>query len=190
MLSSLSALLDALLADPEVGGSTRAPQGWDASPHKNPPPSLAKIRPVTREPWAIDAQVYNAVMGSQEYERRQRYGTEPNPPLSQYREDNPRERPKGAKQAWNSQPYRPPPYSLRGLKPAPTASEPWVKDQQLRQNGAFGNFEETDAIENLTLEDMDNGGASRFKFFKNYKDEEGNIGGVPAPPWDRSTKTW
>lgn len=162
---------------------------WDPSPHKNPPAYLKSLRPVTREPWTIDAQVYNAVQGDA-FGRPERYGFHNAPPLSQYRMDDPRERPKGAREGWNSQPYRTVPYALRGLKPAPTAAEPWVKDQQMRQNGKYGNFEETDAIENLTIEDMDNGGASRMKFFKNYRDEQGSIGGVPAPPWHFSTKTW
>lgn len=155
---------------------------WDSSPHKNPPAYLKSIKPVTREPWTIDTAVYNAEFNT-DFDRPQRYGKNPNPPLSQYREDDPRARPKGAREGWNSQPYHPVPYTLRGLRPAPTSTEPWVEDLRERQGSGF---EDTDVIENLTLEDMDNGGASRFKHFKNYKMEMGSIGGKPAPRWDYS----
>ena len=96
-------------------------------------------------------------------------------------------RPKGASDGWNSAPFRSVPYALRGLKPASTASDPWVFDERSRK---FANFEETDVIENISISEMDNGGSGRLKFFKNYKDEPGRIGGREVEPWDRSTKTW
>ena len=160
---------------------------WDPSPHKNPPAYLKHINPVTREPWTIDTQVYNTVFDQRSFERPQRYGTASKASIDRDKDDDPRKRPKGARQGWNSQPFRPTPYALRGMRPGPTSKEPWVEDQRTRQQSGF---EDTDVIENLTLEDMDNGGASRNKFFKNYRAESGKVNGKALPPWDYSTRTW
>ena len=51
-------------------------------------------------------------------------------------------------------------------------------------------FEDTDVIENLTLDDMDNGGSQRFKHFKNYKFEPGRIGGREAPALSALRGKW
>ena len=32
---------------------------WDSTPLRSRPPALVGIKPVTREPWAIDEDVYN-----------------------------------------------------------------------------------------------------------------------------------
>jgi hypothetical protein len=32
---------------------------WDSTPLRNRPPALVGLKPVTREPWAIDEDVYN-----------------------------------------------------------------------------------------------------------------------------------
>ena len=32
---------------------------WDSTPLRNRPPQLVGLKPVTREPWAIDEDVYN-----------------------------------------------------------------------------------------------------------------------------------
>jgi len=161
--------------------------GWDSSPYKNPPAYLKKLRPVTREPWTIDGDIYNAASGMSDYGKPQRWGVDlfnmGNPVHEDEDKVDPRTRPKGVKQGWNSQPFRSVPYSLRGLRPASTATEPWVQDQKDRK----GNFEDTDVLENETAIQLDNGGEARFKNFKNY---EGRIGSSRVEPWDSSTKTW
>ena len=34
-------------------------KGWNKTPMRTRPPNLAGLRPITREPWAIDEDVYN-----------------------------------------------------------------------------------------------------------------------------------
>ena len=63
-------------------------------------------------------------------------------------------RPRGAKKGWDSSTFRQVPYSLRGIKPSATSTEPWVKDQANRA----GDFEDTDVLENETAVQLDNGG--------------------------------
>ena len=77
---------------------------------------------------------------------------------------------------WNSQTFRSVPYSLRGIKPAPGSTEPWVNDQK----GRRGNFEDTDVIENATVNELDNGGGEVQ--FSNSK-------GYVKDAWDSSTVT-
>jgi len=171
-------------------GSQEADQylehGWDASPHKNPPAYLKLIKPVTREPWTIDAAVYNQKFNTADFGKPTRYGIDPNPPLSQYRIDEPRLRPAGVNKGWSAQPFRSVPYALRGIKPSPTSTEPWVEDQKNRR----GDFEDSDVIENQTAIELDNGGEQAFKkgAFNAYKNER-NLK-LHADPWDTSTKTW
>ena len=154
--------------------------GWDPSPHRNPPPSLWHIKPQTREPWAIDAQFYNKgeyAIDTTDYAMPTRYGMDMDPPLSQYRIDYAEQRvsvkPGRIKPApaWNSQPFRSVPYSLRGIKPAPGATEPWVQDHKNRKG-----VEDSDLLENATATELDNGGATRFLKFD-------------AGSWDSSTTT-
>jgi hypothetical protein len=136
---------------------------WDPSPHRNPPAALKHIKPQTREPWAIDAAIYNTSKGAVntlDFGQPERYGLNVNPALTHYREDVEDKRPKtkGKKPApaWNAQPFRSVPYALRGIRPAPHATDPWVYDHKNRR----GNFEDTDVIENATVTELDNGGAS------------------------------
>jgi len=162
---------------------------WDPSPHKNPPAYLKLIKPVTREPWTIDADIYNRskyAVNTLDFGKPTRYGLNPNPPLSQYRSDDPSKHPRGVKQGWNSQPFRQVPYALRGLKPAATSTEPWVEDQANR----MGDFEDNDVIENQTAIELDNGGEQAFKkgAFNAYKNERNRK--LHVDPWDTSTKTW
>ena len=63
---------------------------WDPSPHKNPPAYLKAIKPITREPWTIDQQVYNATFDTSDFGKPTRYGIDMDPPLSAYRLDDPR----------------------------------------------------------------------------------------------------
>ena len=163
--------------------------GWDPSPHKNPPPTLAKLKPMTREPWTIDQQIYNEKMNTQDYGKPRRYGTDlfnMGTPVHEERDD-PRKRPKGAKKGWDSQPFKTTPYALRGLKPSATATDPWVKD--LRRLNASG-FENTNVIEDSTLTELDNGGEQRFKkgAFNAYKNERNRR--LHKDAWDTSTRTW
>lgn len=155
---------------------------WDPSPHKNPPAYLKQLKPMTREPWTIDAAVYNAEFDTSDFGKPTRYGIDPDPPLGKYREDDGK-RPKGVSKPWNAQVFRQVPYALRGIKPASTATEPWVEDQKNRR----GDFEDEDVIENETAIELDNGGEAGFK---NFKNPPGIIGGVEIEPWDHSTKTW
>ena len=101
--------------------------------------------------------------------------------------EDPRRRPRGAKQGWNSQPFRSVPYALRGIKPSPTSTEPWVEDQRTRAQSAF---EDTNQIEDSTLIELDNGGEQRFKkgAFNAYKNERNRK--LHADPWDTSTRAW
>lgn len=164
--------------------------GWDASPHKNPPAYLKKLKPVTREPWTIDAQVYNAAFNQADFGKGERYGINPNPPLNIYRQDDPKKRPKGARQEWNSQPFRSVPHALKGIKPASTSTEPWVNDHNTRMYGDGGNFEDTNVIEDDTIIALDNGGEQRFKkgAFNAYKEERNRK--LHAEPWDTSTRPY
>lgn len=155
--------------------------GWDPSPHRNPPPSIKYIKPQTREPWAIDADVYNKgqyAIDTTDYDKPTRYGMDVDPPLTQYRLDYAGERvkakPGGSKPApqWNSQPFRSVPYPLRGIKPAPGATEPWVQDHKNRKS-----IENTDLIKDDGIAKFDNGGGEAQ--FKNFK----------QPSWDSSTVT-
>jgi len=159
---------------------------WDPSPHKNPPAYLKAIKPITREPWTIDQQVYNATFDTSDFGKPTRYGIDMDPPLSAYRLDDPRMRPRGAKKGWDSSTFRQVPYSLRGIKPSATSTEPWVKDQANRA----GDFEDTDVLENETAVQLDNGGEARFKkgAFNAYKNERNRK--LHADPWDSSTRTW
>ena len=166
-------------------------ENWDSSQHKSPPAYLKHIKPMTREPWTIDTAIYNEKFDTRDYGQPKRYDLRPSSPLAQYREEDPRKRPKGPSQeAWNSTPFRPTPHALKGIKPATTSKEPWVGDQRSREGSAFGDFENTNLIENDTLEELDNGGGFRFKNFSNYKNEKGNIGGKEMPAWNYSTFTW
>jgi len=160
--------------------------GWDPSPHRNPPPSLKYIKPQTREPWAIDAAVYNTAPGAvdtSDFGQPTRYGLDMNPPLSAWRQDDQTKRvtakPNRNKPApeWNSKPFRSVPYALRGIKPAPSATDPWVKDHKSRQSSAAGNFENTDVIKDDSINEFDNGGGeAAFKRFD-------------AGAWDKTTVT-
>jgi len=154
---------------------------WDSSPHRNAPPSLKAIKPQTREPWAIDAQFYNKgeyALDTSGYGKPTRYGMDVDPPLSQYRLDYVDERvtskPGSSRPAptWNAQPFRSVPYSLRGIKPAPGATEPWVKDHKNRKS-----IENTDLIKDDSIATFDNGGGEAQ--FKNFE----------QPAWDSSTTT-
>ena len=154
---------------------------WDPSPHRNPPAALKQIKPQTREPWAIDADVYNKgkyATDTSDFGKPTRYGMDMDPPLSQYRIDHVAQRvkvkPGKAKPAppWNSQPFRNVPLSLRGIKPAPGSTEPWVYDHTNRK----GDFEDMDVLENATAIELDNGGDQIFK----NKKKDG---------WDSSTTT-
>lgn len=281
--------------------------GWDPSPHRNPPPSLKYIKPQTREPWAIDAAVYNTAPGAvdtSDFGQPTRYGMDMDPPLSQWRIDDKTKyvpptcalglvgqaaaisrccraaavgqqphhshtpfshhchhvgavapwpaahsvshiplamaagwlpahemahahadahahamqislalcpcsslplalypwlssdivfsagspadlshslcrrvaaKPGLKKPApeWNSKPFKSVPYTLRGIKPAPSSSEPWVDDHKKRR----GNFEDMDAIKDDGIALFDNGGGEAQ--FKNF-----DAGG-----WDSSTVT-
>jgi len=156
--------------------------GWDPSPHRNPPPSLKYIKPQTREPWAIDAAVYNTAPGAvdtSDFGQPTRYGMDMDPPLSQWRIDDKTKRvaakPGMKKPApeWNSKPFKSVPYTLRGIKPAPSSTEPWVDDHKKRR----GNFEDMDAIKDDGIALFDNGGGEAQ--FKNF-----DAGG-----WDSSTVT-
>ena len=95
-------------------------------------------------------------------------------------------RPKGVKKSWDHSTFREVPYSLRGIKPAKTATEPWVKDRENR----MGDFEDVDTIENATAIEMDNGGEGMFKkgAFKAYKEERNRK--LHKDAWDSSTRTW
>lgn len=157
--------------------------GWDPSPHRNPPAALKQIKPQTREPWAIDADVYNKgkyATDTSDFAQPERYGIDlvENLQTRGYRPDKVdqrvRAKPGKAKPApaWNSQPFRSVPYSLRGIKPAPGATEPWVADHQNRK----GDFEDSDVIENQTAIELDNGGD---QIFKNKKKDA----------WDSTTRT-
>ena len=157
---------------------------WDPSPHRNPPPSLKSIKPQTREPWAIDAAIYNTKFNASDYGQPTRYGLNVNPPLSQYRLDEPEKRvsakPGKNKKApaWNSQPFRSVPYSLRGIKPAPGSTEPWVRDHEKRSKTSV---EDTDLIRDATVNELDNGGGEQM-FSKKF-------GYDTKPAWDSSTVT-
>lgn len=164
--------------------------GWDPSPHKGAPAHLKHLKPVTREPWTIDMQIYNAKVGG-DYDQPSRYGNgvdlfnmgQP----AHDTIDDPRKRPKGARKAWDTQQFKPVPYSLRGLKPAATASDPWVRDKKrLEASG----FENTNVIEDSTLTELDNGGEQRFKKgqFRAYKEERDRR--LHKDAWDSSTRTW
>jgi hypothetical protein len=72
--------------------------GWDPSPHKNPPAMIKNIKPITREPWTIDQQVYNRAFDTSDFGKPERYGTNPNPPLNIWRQEDKKRRPKQARQ--------------------------------------------------------------------------------------------
>jgi hypothetical protein len=150
--------------------------GWDSSPHRNPPPSLKYIKPQTREPWAIDAAIYNAKFDTSDYGKPTRYGLNANPPLTYYRLDEEEKRPKGKKgqpaPAWNAKPFKYMPHGLKGIKPAPSSTEPWVEDHRNRN----ADFENTNVIEDDDINQFDNGGAQKFLNFQ-------------QPDWDSSTET-
>ena len=58
---------------------------WDPSPHRNPPAALKQIKPQTREPWAIDADVYNKgkyATDTSDFGKPTRYGMDMDPPLT------------------------------------------------------------------------------------------------------------
>jgi hypothetical protein len=160
--------------------------GWDPSPHKNPPAYLKAIKPITREPWTIDAQVYNRAFDTGDFGKPTRYGVDLFNMGTPAHEEKQTRRPKGAKKAWDSSTFRQVPYSLRGIKPASTATEPWVKDQANRK----GDFEDNDVIENATAVELDNGGEGGFKkgAFRAYKEERNRK--LHADAWDSSTRTW
>ena len=163
---------------------------WDPSPHKNPPAYLKAIKPITREPWTIDADVYNRAFNTADFGKPTRYGVDlfnmGTPVHADEVDVDPKKRPKGVKKTWNAQTFRQVPYALRGLKPASTSTEPWVFDQRNRK----GDFEDNDVIENITHEEMDNGAAAGFKkgAFKAYKEERNRK--LHADAWDSSTRTW
>lgn len=160
--------------------------GWDPSPHKNPPAYLKLLKPITREPWTIDAEIYNTKFNTADFGKPTRYGIDPDPPLGQYRLEDPEKRAQGVTEAWNTQPFRQVPYSLRGIKPSPTSTEPWVEDQKNRR----GDFEDNDVIENETAIQLDNGGEQAFKkgAFNAYKNERNRK--LHPDAWDGSTRTW
>ena len=164
---------------------------WDPSPHKNPPAYLKEIKPFTREPWTIDQEVYNRAFNQSDFGKPQRYGVDlfnMGTPVHEDGVGDPRKRPKGAKNGWNSSTFKEVPYALRGLKPSTTSTEPWVKDLSTRR--AYGDFENTNLIEDDTLISLDNGGEQRFKkgAFRAYKEERNRK--LHAEPWDNSTRTW
>jgi len=160
--------------------------GWDPSPHRNPPAALKYIKPQTREPWAIDAAVYNSAPGAvdtSDFGQPTRYGLDMNPPLSVWRIDDQSKRvaakPGRTKPApeWNSKPFRSTPYALRGIKPAPSSTDPWVKDHKNRKANPAGDFENTDVISGDGISKFDNGGGEAA--FKNFD----------AGAWDNTTVT-
>jgi len=155
--------------------------GWDASPHRNPPSALWGLKPQTREPWAIDADFYNKseyAIDTSDYAKPTRYGMDMDPPLSEYRIDYERERvvakPGSRKPApaWNSSPFRSVPYPLRGIKPAPGATEPWVQDHKNRKS-----IEDMDLIKDDGIAKFDNGGGEA-----EFKNKARDV-------WDSSTTT-
>lgn len=161
--------------------------GWDPSPHKNPPAYLKLIKPITREPWTIDSQVYNRAFNTQDFGKPTRYGVDLfNMGVPAHEEGPNHRKPKGVKKSWDSSTFHQVPYSLRGIKPSTTATEPWVKDQANRA----GDFEDIDTIENATAIELDNGGEGMFKkgAFKAYKEERNRK--LHKEPWDSSTRTW
>ena len=53
--------LKKMFASPTSGGTLpihRRP-AWDSTPLRNRPSALVGLKPVTREPWAVDEDVYN-----------------------------------------------------------------------------------------------------------------------------------
>lgn len=53
--------LKSMFSSPSKGTPTpinRRPP-WDATPLRNRPSALTGLKPVTREPWAVDEDVYN-----------------------------------------------------------------------------------------------------------------------------------
>ena len=147
-------------------------------------------QPITREPWTIDAQVYNRAFNTQDFGKPTRYGVDlfnmGDPVHADEAKVDPRKRPKGVKKAWNDKPFRQVPFSLRGIKPSVTATEPWVADQANRR----GDFEDNDVIENQTAIEMDNGGEGMFKkgAYLAYKNERNRK--LHKDAWDGSTRTW
>ena len=47
-------------------------KGWNGTPMRTRPAELRGIRPITREPWAIDEEFYQKKTGSFEYEYNSR----------------------------------------------------------------------------------------------------------------------
>ena len=137
---------------------------------------------MTREPWTIDATLYNATFGSLEQDRPPRYGSKEHLiAMGKWRDDERTTRPQSkTKSKWDSSPHRPVPYALRGLKPATTATDPWVADLKFRN----ADFENTDVIEDDNVLTRVDGSGPRFK---KYTNPPGKIGGREVAPWNPST---
>jgi len=103
-------------------------KAWDSSPHKPVPSNLRGIKPISYEPWAIDAKRY--------YDQNKDMSK-----FALYDDRSVLATSKGYKstitktgwnptQEWDSSPYREAPPGLRGIKPGVT-KEPWMHDKML-----------------------------------------------------------
>ena len=123
--------------------NARKEREWDPTVHKVMPPSLVGIKPITEEPWTRDARVYAAKFGSFEREANvQMDGTK----VEEYNDESVLDSNNGYRSQitatglrknasiggqpiWDSSPFRPCPYVLRGMKPV--TREPWVFDERV-----------------------------------------------------------
>jgi len=115
-------------------------RGWDGSKMTYMPPTVRGIKPITNEPWARDATIYNRKLGSFERTVNSNFdGTV----LEEYNDESVLDNNNGYRTqvtatglaktkdspAWDSSPYRACPYVLRGIKPK--TREPWVYDEKI-----------------------------------------------------------
>ena len=188
--SCARAILSPHLVPSPVAHLTRAPLHPSLHRPVPPAPLLALSQPITREPWTIDSAVYNRAFNTADFGKPTRYGVDlfnmGQPVHADEVNVDPRKRPKGVKKQWNAQTFKQTPFSLRGIKPSATATEPWVADQANRA----GDFEDNDVIENQTAIELDNGGEQMFKkgAYNAYKNERNRK--LHKDAWDGSTRTW
>jgi hypothetical protein len=110
---------------------------WDASTHRTAPFYLRNSKPITREPWAVDAMVYANKTGSFEDVMND---DEPYNDESALDSNNgyvsevtatglSKTSALGESSGWDSSPFRHRPPTLRGCVPAATSREPWQHDE-------------------------------------------------------------
>jgi hypothetical protein len=114
--------------------------GWNSTPHRTCPSYLRGLKPITPEPWSVDAIVYATKSGSFESvrnadkfgdgtQKEEVYNDESSLDTTNGYESNVVATGRAKPGRWDSSPLRHTPYALRGI--SPVTREPWAVDLQV-----------------------------------------------------------